>query len=461
MRVLVALIVVLASGCWSRPPENVLVIAVGGLRPDHLGAYGATRNASPCLDALARQGFVFESAFAPSPVNGISLASLVTSQYPKVNGYAIVGDSLLSSAPHLAEELSRAGRETVAFLGDCLLHPSSGLGRGFDLYVNSSGRLPWEDIGEFSVTPEIISATREAEKASTAARITGDVLSWLETRDGSRPFFALVNHTDPAADFVAPASIRGAFAASYRGPMTGEGIRQDGRIQAAMDPVDIEGLRLLYDAEIRHVDGHLSKIFEALESRGLLAHTLVVVTGTFGQPFLEHGSKIAGAVLHDEEIRIPLIISSGPGWPGPSERAVPPGRTQGLVTLLDVAPTILDVLGLPPMKGAMGLSLGPQLKGAQDLPQRSVYLEAPLGQRTSLIGLRDAGRLVIRFPTQGWEIYDLVADPDQLRPRVLKPRDANHVDVKGLDEATRLLDDWAGGRRDDSMAGLQRLGLLP
>lgn len=330
--------VVAAVGC--RPPVqgngwNVLLVTLETTRADHLGAYGYHRDTSPALDDLAEDGVVFENAISASPRTNPSLATLMTSLYPHDHG---VRNLLLPLEPEhrtLAEVLREAGYDTGAVQTHPRLVRGSGFEQGFQDYL--------DDVPDHPL----------AEQAVDVA------VDWVEDRRGGRrPWFLWLHLMDPHWTYDPPAAWRESFGPEH--PLPSEIYRRlrDREItigpilyRNTMTPGQIQGFVDLYDAEIRYTDHALGRLIGALRAAGDLERTLIVVTADHGESLGENDYYFEhGAFGSDAEIHVPLFVVA-PGL-------IPPGtRSAATVRTLDVAPTVLDVLGLETGTGFRGHTL--------------------------------------------------------------------------------------------------------
>ena len=341
-----------ALDAWlaSRGP-NLVIISIDTLRADRLGAYGYALPTSPTLDRLAAEGVLVEDVYSQSPKTTPSHMTLLTSLYPCVHGVELWWHDepahVLSPAVHtLAEVLKNAGYATVAFTGGGQVDRSRGFDQGFDRYSHG----------------------QELEKT----------LRWLDAH--RRGKFFLFFHTYLVHDpYVHPLRWVQLFDAHYRGAVLDtlehllseedgrggpEAYSQDRhrRFWASVrqdDPADVEFVARLYDAGIRRMDETvLAPLLGRLDALGLARDTLVVFTSDHGEAFAEHG-HFGHDDLHGETLRVPLVLR----FPG---RLIAGRRVAGRARLLDVMPTVLDLLGVPAPPVVQGRSLVPWLMGHSD-----------------------------------------------------------------------------------------------
>lgn len=418
------------SACGGGPlPENVVapdrrpdivLVSVDSLRPDHLGCYGSRRETSPVIDGLADEGVLFEVATSTSSWTLPAHASLFTGLPPFVHGVDRGSRNLGAARRTLAESLKAAGYRTLGVWSGPLLDPRFGFDQGFDAY---RGHLE-EGGGSFREGTEAPSAW-EASVASSRRDISGPstlerVKELLDTV-GPDPFFLFVHLWDVHYDFVRPAS-HDRFSSSYDGPVDGRGLVE--LVLEREEPPqgeDLERLVALYDGEIAGVDHQIGRILDMLEGMGRADPTVIAVTSDHGEEFYERGAFGHKKTLFEESIRIPLVIRLPGAKPGGL-------RLEQPVSLLDVAPTLLDLAGAEPLPGASGRSLLPVIRegapppnaiGERPVSRGAVTIsELTLGPegRESLLALRTAQWKLMARPGVGEIVglWDLSSDPDEL-----------------------------------------------
>jgi arylsulfatase A-like enzyme len=337
---------------------NVLLLVLDTVRALSLSAYGYARPTSPTLAALAARGVKFNRAVAPAPWTLPSHASIFTGRYPHELS-AGWSTPLDGTFPTLAERLTSIGYATAGFAAN--LHYCSyefGVTRGFGYYrdydvsVNEMWRSSalssafglWlvQRLGGYSAPGRLL-----------ADRMNERLLAWFDNdrlRDPKRPFFAFVNYYDAHGPYDPPAPFDTMF--SGREPPT----RDSGSRDFTKEEVD--GLLDAYDGSIAYLDHQLAELFSALERRGLLRNTIVIVTSDHGEEFNEHAQMNHGNTLYFPSLHVPLIVA-GQGIPGSTAVAEP-------VTLRDLAATILDVVNAPASAALPGLSLAAHWRAGAD-----------------------------------------------------------------------------------------------
>ena len=447
------------------PPPNVLLVSIDTLRADHLEAYGYHRETAPRLAELARQGALFERCLAVSNWTLPTHTTLFTGLHPVVHGVEEHRDQLDPARATLGERFAAAGYETAGWYSNPFVGERFGFARGFATY-------------EMALTPELRAASFEKQRTpkgaltrshqpepgpraqdyfveQSAEPVTDQALRFLDQRDPSRPFLLFLHYNDVHSDYIPPAPYDRMFNPDYQGTLTAEDYPRNKRVHRRMPAEDLEQVKALYDGEIAWVDEHLGRVFERLEALGLAEDTLVVITADHGEGFFEHGGKEHHYGLYRELVEIPLIVR----YPA----RVPAGQRIGHgVSQADIAPTLLDLAGLPPLEEADGQSWAPSLTGeGQPPPRRPVLSRAILKPI-----LDEDGDVVVSLRTDGVtavhstapdgtvtvEVYDTEADPGETRP--LPP---DHPDVarslrllEALHGALQLRGQALGGDTSDA-----------
>src|SRR5437870_3655267 len=317
--VLIGAVVVLAAAAawWAAHRRaagpNLLLVTIDTLRADHVGVYGAANARTPTLDTLAARGVRFEHAQSPVPLTGPSHATILTGLYPPVHG---VRDNIVFplDARHqtLATRLKAAGYRTAAFVGAYPVAAAFGFRQGFDTFSENFNESPVPGAG----------AQRPANE------VVDDALGWL-AGPGPGPFFVWMHLYDPHAPYDPPEPYRTDFA---------------GR---------------LYDGEIAFADAQLGRLFAWLRSSGHEEDTVVAVLADHGESLGEHGELTHAVLIYEATLHVPFLLA-GPG--------VPRGTTlPARVTTVDVAPTLLRLLGREPTAEMTGRDLRAAFRG-QPLP---------------------------------------------------------------------------------------------
>ena len=405
---------VLAALPFFPPPAQaatpVILISVDTLRADHLSCYQTNRLPTPHINALANNGTLFSQVSTPFPLTLPAHVALFTSTYPFANGVRDNGVPLQAPAVTLATVLKSAGYRTAAFVGSFVLDRRFGLSRGFDVY---DGPLDLHNK----------TAVGAAERKRPGSQVAEAAMHWLDA-DRSAPFFLFLHLYDLHAPYDLPRD------PSLRHGETG------------------------YDAELEYVDRVLGDFLASLEHRELLQKALIVFTSDHGEGLGEHGESTHGYFIYQSTLHVPLIVH----WPaGP--RRLARDRVDDAASLLDVAPTILDAIGVkrpPEMRGRSLMAPGP----GEEVYSESVYARNHFGCAT-LRSLRMGNYKYIDAPRP--ELYDLSSDPGELRNLYSQQR-AKATTLAGRMDAVRASSPARPGKTasptPETIEALRSLGYL-
>jgi len=380
------------------PSLNLVLIGVDTLRRDHLGCYGYHRNTSPNIDGLARRGVLFENVVSTCPWTLPAFATVFTSLYPTQHGATGARTPMRTSFPTLASLLKDNGYATGAIINAPYLKARFKVDRGFDLY-----QMPPSD-------------------GRVADGTTEDALKWIE-ENKEHPFFIFVHYFDPHIPYSPPAPYDTLFDPDYTGTMKMANIpnglprlRSRGfREMAAASDADWNHIRSLYDGEIAFADEAIGSLLKGLDERDLTRNTLIVFLSDHGEEFYEHGGFEHGHTLFDELIKVPLIFS----LPG---RFLEDVRMARQVRLVDVEPTILELLGITAGTRLEGVSLAPLLAGGGGvqgggdclLPPGIGYAEALLYGEEKKSVTAHPWKLIYDMKSGDMSFYNLEEDPGEL-----------------------------------------------
>jgi len=316
---------------------NILMIVIDTLRVDRLDFYGTRRELTPFLASLAEHGNVFWNAYAQSSWTMPSVASLWTSRYQSQHGVTVLSSVLAETECTLAEVLKGRGYTTGAFSASPLL-AARGFRQGFDQYA------------VFQDDP--VKAKEPAERLNQAS------LAWLDTLTAnghpSSPVFLYLQFMEPHFPYSPPADLLERILSRRKDP------EQERRAYSEMssvhserwqhpDPVAADLIRDLYDAEVMSLDAQLTRLFSELGKRNFLRNAIVIITADHGEELMDHGGIGHGKTLYNEVIRLPLLILA----PGQAERV----DISGVVSEVDIAPTVLDLASIPAPASFEGHSL--------------------------------------------------------------------------------------------------------
>lgn len=349
------------------PPSGapVILISVDTLRADHLSCYGSRAVRTPKIDALTQGGTLFFHTGSLVPLTFPSHAALLTSTYPFSTGIEDNGENLPAGAVTLATVLKSRGYRTAAFVATFILDRRFGLNQGFDVYDSPFDlhRHPGIDPGDIK---------RPASGVESAA------VHWIGENSG-RPFFVFIHFYDLHTPYNPPAVYH------RRYPRSG------------------------YNAEIAYVDSTLGRLEEFLRQRGLFEESLIVLTADHGEGLGEHGESAHGYFIYQSTIHVPLIFH----WPSGAGRFRK--RVDEPISLIDVAPTVLQFLHLPVPPQFQGHSLLGKIEMPSPGQAEPIYSESLYGYyhfgTASLDSIRLGPYEFISAPEP--ELYNLSRDPHE------------------------------------------------
>jgi choline-sulfatase len=406
----------------------VLLVCLDTLRADALRPAKGKETLMPRLAAWAKTGVEFTNATSAATWTGPSVASLLTGLTPSEHGARDFGSfRLVPSVPTIAEVLACARWRTIAYVGGVWVSEEIGVLQGFELvrqpfsfgavgpvlagrFEQMSTQAPWflfvhtyEAHDPYGAPPDAPSAPKLAPPAG----VTRAVLA--SESDGAL-----------AQRFLTDAASRPLFDGPLGAPFM-ERIKryfERGHAKDPEGPARAAVARAEYEKGVRRLDDALMDFLEGADRRGALKDAVVIVTSDHGEGFGEHGALHHGRRLYDELLRVPLIVRA-PGWPAGTTIDAP-------VSLLDVAPTICGLVGMPALSGGEGASLEVVVRGGAAHPcvAEELRTEAETGfpGSQSLASIRDGRWKWILTKERGTagalktEIYDLRADPGETTP---------------------------------------------
>jgi arylsulfatase A-like enzyme/thioredoxin-like negative regulator of GroEL len=357
---------------WAVSP-NVVLITIDTVRADHLGCYGYKQAHTPTLDALAREGVLFRTAVAQVPLTLPSHCSIMTGTYPTLHGVRDnLGYTLGDDPPTLATLLKQKGYVTAAFVGAEVLDPRRGLNQGFDTYSCPFRRKPGRNNPLIFNLPDV---RRPAEE------VVNDALSWMRSqpRGAIKPFFVWIHLYDPHLPYDPPEPFRSLLPSRY-------------------------------DGAIAYADNAVGKFLAYLREQSLYDPALIITASDHGESLGEHGELTHGYFIYDATLLVPLIIKP------PANAAIAPRRVDASVRTIDIAPTVLQLLGIPPaprMQGSslLSLMLGKTTTSPTGVAYCETFYPSEFGW-SPLRAVRTGRYKYIDAPKP--ELYDLVADPQEI-----------------------------------------------
>jgi choline-sulfatase len=355
-----------ASPPESNHPPSVILISVDTLRADRLSCYGYQGHATPNIDTLAKGGTLFSAINSQVPLTLPSHTSLLTSTYPFSNGVEDNGEEVPAHTETLAGILKAHGYFTAAFVGGFVLDRRFGLNQGFDYYDSP-----------FDLHKE--GGTDAGDIKRLGGAVVNSAIQWMQ-KHNERPFFVFLHLYDLHSPYNIPQPYRSRFGTGY-------------------------------EAELRYLDVEIGRLWDFLSQNGLLKNTLVVFTADHGEGLGQHGESTHGYFIYQSTLWVPLIFR----WPTESKHPFP-ARRNASAGLIDVAPTILQFLGISSPPQFQGKSLLGWLYNDKSPTDREVYSESLYAHLhfgcSGLQSLRIGRYKYTDAPKP--EFYDLEQDPDEL-----------------------------------------------
>ncbi len=418
------------GACAPAPPPtlpNILLIVVDTLRADRLGVNGNARGLTPFLDQVGARGAVFRNAYAPTSWTCPSVASLFTSRYVSQHHVDRFEASIADGEVTLAEALAGRGYVGGGFSANLRMLEANGYGQGFaswHAYARDDGGGP----------------------KPRGALLRRESMAWLQPvlRQRDQPVLLYLQYMEPHAPYDPGEPWRSRFVRETA-PVSDDVARGKLTATQPLQPAEIERLAQLYDGEVAAVDAEIRALFDELERSGFLRNAVIVITADHGEEFGEHGVMTHGRTLFNGVMHVPLIVVA-PGYPA--------GRVvDDPVSLVDIAPTLLELTGSSPAPTFEGRSLVPLLQSAWvpaalwartlDLVQgHDVIAEIePHGEvdtrKHSQAIVRGTRKLLVD-PRGDGALFDLYSDPGETTP----------LGAASADVAGRMLSALAQRHRD-------------
>jgi choline-sulfatase len=356
---------------------NILILSIDALRADRLGLAGYRRRKNqtltPNLDALGKSGAYFRRVWSHAPNTPRSFPSFLTSRFPSEIAWTqrtLNYSPILPENETFFEQLAKGGLKPLGIFSHFYFSAERALNQGF---------AEWSNDGAKSIA--------ESNKDIASPRVVPKVIARLEKAAANKERFVLWTHLfEPHSSYMEHPE----FPSDLRG---------------------VEGLEERYDYEIAFVDKWVGKILASLESSGLRQNTAVVVLADHGEAWGEHKHYFHGQDLTEEQLRVPLIVSI----PGAK-----PTTIDDEVSLIDVGPTLLDLVGLQPPPVFRGRSLMPAIRGEAPLgdgprPVFAELLPANAWPKHEVMMVLGGKKIVHKITERRWELFDLSKDPKQQR----------------------------------------------
>src|SRR5580704_2789984 len=336
------------------PPPNIILITLDSTRADRMGFLGSKAKLTPNLDGVAGQSIVFEQAYSQAPLTVVSHATILTGTYPQTHRANTFGIALAPTLPFAPRLLRQHCYHTAAFVGSIALDPKNGFAPGFDRGFT---------VYDAGFHPPARGQSRFISVERPGAQVVARASKWL-AGSAQGPFFLWIHLNDPAS-----------------------------------------ALGAAYNAAITSADASVGKLIAALRARDLYDNTFIVIASDHGESLGVHGEESHGIFLYDETVRVPLVVKL------PQNQSAGK-RVRARASLVDIAPTLLEVAGVAVPSQMQGQSLL-RITNASPNADRPAYSASELSQRafgwSTLESWRAGKYLYIKAPRP--ELYDISSDP--------------------------------------------------
>ncbi|MFN2398519.1 MAG: sulfatase [Gemmatimonadaceae bacterium] len=437
------------------PPQgapNVLLLIWDTARAASFSAYGYERGTTPHLERFAREGVIFDWAIATAPWTLPSHGSMFTGRF----AHEMTADfrtPLDDTYPTLAEVLRDKGYATAGFVANTAYAGYEfGLNRGFVHYDDYP--ISWQ---EFLLASSLARATVTSNRVrrtvhrydifgrKLASRVNADMLDWLSAHS-DRPFFAFVNYFDAHEPYLPPPPYYERFGA--------QGARQLGRInhrklrnggssgRPRMGADERQAEQDAYDGALAYLDEQLDDLVRALEARGLLRNTIIILSSDHGEQFGEHGFFTHGNTVYAQAVRVPLIL-----WG--TDRVPAQTTVKRAVSLRDLPATVLDLAGLENDGRFPGRTLARHWDGTvggDGVAEVDTVLTE--FEEDGLRSLVVNDHQYIRKGNAGWELYDIRVDPAQTNDLAAGDPGLRMIDVVRSSNKELFARGWLRGRHE-------------
>jgi arylsulfatase A-like enzyme len=392
---------------------NVLLFLLDTVRQDHLSCYGYERKTTPNMKAFLPEAVRFTHLVPQSSWTRPSIASFMTSTYPAEHGAIDNTNTIREGLPRLAESLTADGYECHGFVSNLNTLPQLGFAEGFARY------LDLDSMNWFHTDPShVVNAAIE-----TIAHANG------------RPWFQFVHSIGAHHPYKPPQAYLNRFRTPTQKPLSHDEIqhvldtcaqelteiyalfgmfpgdadlRDPDNTVERVSPIIRQAAIDMYDGEIAYNDSQFQRLVQALKEHNAYDNTIIIVVSDHGEEFWEHGGIVHGYNLYEEQLRIPFLVKLPESNLG--------GTTiNSIVEGVDLAPTILDIVGAPPEPRFRGRSLLPAMQGEPQAPRLGF---ASLNLRDlSIQAVKSAKMKTHIFPLESKSLwFDLQHDPFEQTP---------------------------------------------
>lgn len=364
-------------------PAGIVLVVIDTLRPDHTSLHGAARDTTPFLRELARESLVFERAYANASWTRPSVATLLTSRLPESHGCERRDGRLSPSVTTLAEVLRDNGWDTRALVANGNVSAAFGFDQGFAWFRSPRGPplAPYADAAHLA--PVLHQVLRELSPPP--------FFLWLHTVDPHDPWYHHPEHD---------------WNPGYGGTFDGQPATLEPYRLRAPSSANRQRVIDLYDGEVAFADRWLEEMLRPLREDGRLDACWLVVTSDHGEGLWDHRALGHCEEVYESQIRVPLLIR-------PPGGLAEPRRIAEAIALIDLAPTLLELTGVPPCAEFDGRSWAPFLLGRAPAPERPIVVDQQVDGTSLAAIVHGRRKLIADARTDRLRYYDLATNPDE------------------------------------------------
>lgn len=405
---------------------NIIIITMDTTRRDHLSCYGYNEQTTPNLEGLAKENLIFENAYSTSSWTLPAHASLFTGLYPSKHGayvkeglwgYKVLNEKNIT----LAEILSQHGYKTAGFIGGYFCSSFFGMSQGFDYYNENLINL-FAEFGNFFVTGiyrSLFPVRDIFEKHGFAGKriapqINRSAFKWIK-KNCQAPFFLFLNYFDPHHPYYP-------LDDSQLRHLSGVPVERGGYVEweerlvnkilrrkHALTGKEKKYLLDRYDSEIKQMDSAIGELLKLLKELGMYDNCIIIITSDHGESFGEHGLMLHTPAVYEELVKVPLIVK----YPKAHNKS---GRVSAPISLVDIMPEVLTVIGMPIPQGVQGVPFSQRRQNVivERYKDKSWKWTAyPFGER-SICALYEGNYKYLWASDGKNELYNLSDDPQEL-----------------------------------------------
>ena len=400
---------------------NIILLIVDALRPDHLSINGYGRQTSPNIDKLAREGIRFPNAYSVLPRSDPAIASILAGLYPHNHGIRLITNKrMLDNVSTMTEILKSHGYSTAFIRSGGI--PRDGTDKGFDQY----DALSWKIKNK--IKRNWFNLINANTFMGVAQQRIETAMTWLNNNK-NRTFFLMIHTNDLHWPYPIPPPFDHKFDPDYKGKHDFDTLSSRkytrGEVifgNVALPQDEISHAIAHYDGGISYIDAQIQKLVGFMKSNGIYDDTLVLIMSDHGEHFGDHNFYFQhGSSIYESSIKATLILHN--------TKVIPKGKViNSRIQILDIMPTLLEILNIPLVENIDGVSLMPIISGNKNKVREDVFAETaeehiPGNKRVYFKGTKGKWRTLINndwkiiyipHPENDiFELYNLKQDPEE------------------------------------------------